>query len=129
MGRDALRPDTFCPTRRAAEGKDGAAWRRDRTRAQPLLGGEHGEHGEDLPLACSEHRGTSLRARTCALRLLLGFKCSEPFFEPISMCYPVDTRLLGRTSRLLGRTSGVYPDSWGASRLAILKTGRIDLLI
>ena len=31
-----------------------------RTRADPPLGGEHGEHGEDPPLARSEHRGTSL---------------------------------------------------------------------
>ena len=29
-----------------------------RSHAQPPLGGEHGEHGEDPPLARSEHRGT-----------------------------------------------------------------------
>jgi len=60
--RDALRPDTSTTARRAAEGKGGAAWRRDRTRAQPRaapgFGREHGEHGEDPPLARSEHRGT-----------------------------------------------------------------------
>jgi len=58
MGRDALRPDAFRRLRRAAEGKGGAAWRRDRSHADPPLGGEHGEHGEDPPLARSEHRGT-----------------------------------------------------------------------
>ena len=31
-----------------------------RSHAQPPLGGEHGEHGEDPPLAQSEHQGTSL---------------------------------------------------------------------
>ena len=35
LWRDALRPDTLCTARRVAEGKGGAAWRRDRTRAQP----------------------------------------------------------------------------------------------
>jgi hypothetical protein len=35
---DALRPDTSAPARRAAEGKGGAAWRRDRSRAQPRTG-------------------------------------------------------------------------------------------
>jgi len=35
MRRDALRPDVSWRSRRAAEGKGGAAWRRDRTRAQP----------------------------------------------------------------------------------------------
>lgn len=48
--------------RRAAEGMGGAAWRRDRSHAQPRaapgFGREHGEHGEDPPLARSEHRGT-----------------------------------------------------------------------
>ncbi len=38
MGRDALRPDATWRLRRAAEGKGGAAWRRDRTRAQPRTG-------------------------------------------------------------------------------------------
>jgi hypothetical protein len=46
----------------------------------------------------------------------IGFKCSEVFLQPISMPYPVDNRLLGRTSRLLGRTNRGYPDFWGASR-------------
>jgi hypothetical protein len=32
-----------------------------RSHAQPPLGGEHGEHGEDPPLARSEHRGTGFR--------------------------------------------------------------------
>ena len=62
LWRDALRPDTLCPARCAAEGKGGATWRRDRTRAQPCAAPfwarEHGEHGEDPPLARSEHRGT-----------------------------------------------------------------------
>ena len=63
-GRDAFRPDAFRRLRRAAEGKGGAAWRRDRSHAQPRaapgFGREHGEHGEDLPLARSEHRGTPI---------------------------------------------------------------------
>jgi hypothetical protein len=63
LWRDALRPDISAPARRAAEGKGGAAWRRDRSRAQPRaapgFGREHGEHGEDPPLARSEHRGTT----------------------------------------------------------------------
>jgi hypothetical protein len=54
MGRDAPRPDATRRLRRAAEGKGGAAWRRDRSRAQPRaatgFGREHGEHGEDPPL-------------------------------------------------------------------------------
>ena len=63
MGRDAPRPDATRRLRCAAEGKGGGAWRRDRSRAQARLRAEHGEHGEDPPLARSEHRGTS-RART-----------------------------------------------------------------
>lgn len=115
--------------RRARAAPLGAGTGPARSHAQPPLGGEHGEHGEDPPLARSEHRGTPrARARMCALRFLLGFKCSGPFFQPISMCYPVDTRLLGRTSRLLGRTKRVYPDFWGASRLDVCKAGRIGLL-
>ena len=35
MGRDALRPDTPRWLRRAAEGKGGAPWRRDRSHADP----------------------------------------------------------------------------------------------
>ncbi len=62
--RDALCPDTYHPAWRAAEGKGDAAWHRDRTRAQPrtapAFGREHGEHGENPPLARSEHRGISL---------------------------------------------------------------------
>ena len=62
MGRDAPRPDATRWLRCAAEGKGGAAWRRDRSRAQPraapCFGREHGEHGEDPPLARSEHGGT-----------------------------------------------------------------------
>jgi len=62
LWRDALRPDTSVTARRAAEGKGGAVWRWDRSRAQPCVapgfGREHGEHGEDPPLARSEHRGT-----------------------------------------------------------------------
>lgn len=56
--RDVPRPDPFRALRRAAEGKGGAAWRRDRSHPQPPFGGEHGEDGEDPPLARSEHRGT-----------------------------------------------------------------------
>jgi len=36
--RDAPRPDPFRAPRRAAEGKGGAAWRRDRSHAQPRTG-------------------------------------------------------------------------------------------
>ena len=68
------------------------------------------------------------RARMRALRFLLGFKCSEPFFQAISICYPVDTRLMGGVSRLLGGISDLYPDFWGASRLDHRKTGRIGFL-
>ena len=60
MGRDALRPDAPRRHRRAAEGKGGrrpGPQPRAATRSRPL-GGEHGEHGEDPPLARSEHRGT-----------------------------------------------------------------------
>jgi len=52
--RDALCPDPSRAPRRAAEGKGGAAWRRDRSHAQRPLGREH---GEDPPFARSEHRG------------------------------------------------------------------------
>ncbi len=38
MGRDAPRPDATQQPRRAAEGKGGATWRRDRSRAQPRTG-------------------------------------------------------------------------------------------
>ncbi len=38
MGRDAPRPDVTRRLRRAAEDKGGAAWRRDRSRAQPRAG-------------------------------------------------------------------------------------------
>ncbi len=37
----------------------------------------------------------------------IGFKCSEAFLQAISMLYPVDNQLLGRTSQLLGRTTPV----------------------
>ena len=67
VGRDAPRPDPSGAPRRAAEGKGGAAWRRDRSHAQPRtapgFGREHGEHGEDPPLVRSEHRGTCPQAR------------------------------------------------------------------
>ncbi len=58
MRRDALRPDASRWLRRATEVKGGAAWRRDRSHADPPLGGEHGEHGEDPPLDRSERHGT-----------------------------------------------------------------------
>ena len=59
-GRNALRPDGSCRPRRAGPVKGGAAWRRDRSRAQPRAAeGEHGEHGEDLPLDRAEHCGIS----------------------------------------------------------------------
>ncbi len=38
MGRDTSRPDASRRLRRAAEGKGGAAWRRDRSRTQPRTG-------------------------------------------------------------------------------------------
>ena len=38
LWRDALCPDISTAARRAAEGKGGAAWRRDRSRAQPRTG-------------------------------------------------------------------------------------------
>ncbi len=38
LWRDALCPNTSTAARRAVEGKGGAAWRRDRTRAQPRTG-------------------------------------------------------------------------------------------
>ncbi len=38
IGRDAPRPDASWRLRRAAEGKGGASWRRDRSRAQPRAG-------------------------------------------------------------------------------------------
>jgi len=39
MGRDAPRPDASWRSRRAAKGKGGAIWRRDRSHAQrPVLG-------------------------------------------------------------------------------------------
>ena len=62
-GRDALRPDAVWRLRRAAEGKGGASWGAGtgpaRSHAQARLRAEHGEHGEDPPLARSEHRGTA----------------------------------------------------------------------
>ena len=70
--------------------------------------------------------GLWLRARTrTRKRILLGFKCSEAFSCFFPMIYPVDTRLMGRTSRLMGRTEGFYPDFWGASRLDFGRTGRL----
>ena len=44
--------------RRARAAPLGAGTGPARSHAQPPLGGEHGEHGEDPPLARSEHRGT-----------------------------------------------------------------------
>ncbi len=44
--------------RRARAAPLGAGTGATRTRADPPFGGEHGEHGEDLPLTRSEHRGT-----------------------------------------------------------------------
>jgi len=44
--------------RRARAAPLGAGTGATRSHAQPPLGGEHGEHGEDPPLARSEHRGT-----------------------------------------------------------------------
>ena len=38
LWRDTLRPDTSTQRRRTAEGKGGAVWRRDRSRAQPRAG-------------------------------------------------------------------------------------------
>jgi len=43
--------------RRARAAPLGAGTGATRSHAQPPLGGEHGEHGEDPPLARSEHRG------------------------------------------------------------------------
>ncbi len=73
--------------RRARAAPLGAGTGPARSHAQPPFGGEHGEHGEDPPLARSEHRGTrtvpartvwarklSTRSRAYAgLGLLLGF--------------------------------------------------------
>jgi hypothetical protein len=46
--------------RRARAAPLGAGTGATRSHAQPPLGGEHDEHGEDPPLARSEHRGTRL---------------------------------------------------------------------
>ena len=78
-------------------------------------------HGAALILCLTRSRAPA-RARE---GFSIGFKCSEAFLQTISMRYPVDNRLLGRTSRLLGRTNGVYPDFWGASRLDRIKAGRL----
>jgi hypothetical protein len=48
--------------RRARAAPFGAGTGATRSHAQPPLGGEHGEHGEDPPLARSEHRGTQPNA-------------------------------------------------------------------
>ena len=95
-----------------------------RSHAQARLRAEHGEPGEDPPLARSEHRGISSRAYAHALRFLLVFKCSGRFFFCFSKVYPVDTRVLGRTSRVLGRTSKLYPEFWGASRAIDILSAR-----
>lgn len=47
--------------RRARAALLGAGTGPARSHAQPPFGGEHGEHGEDPPLARSEHRGTPSR--------------------------------------------------------------------
>jgi len=53
------RPDAIDAPARAEEGKGGVAGTgATRTHAQPPLGGEHGEDGEDPPLAWSEHVGS-----------------------------------------------------------------------
>ncbi len=52
------RPGRHGAQRRARAAPLGAGTGATRSHAQPPLGGEHGEHGEDPPLARSEHRGT-----------------------------------------------------------------------
>ena len=59
--------------RRARAAPLGAGTGATRTHADPPLGGEHGEHGEDPPLARSEHRGTSLHPDRGAETSLRGF--------------------------------------------------------
>ncbi len=61
MRRDALRPDAF----KAATARSGGQGRRrlapgpePRAATRRPAWAEHGEHGEDPPLARSEHRGT-----------------------------------------------------------------------
>ena len=53
--------------RRARAAPLGAGTGPARSHAQPPLGGEHGEHGEDPPLARSEHRGTCCCERQAEL--------------------------------------------------------------
>ena len=57
-----------------------------------LLPGPAALSQERLPLSASRVReGFSI-----------GFKCSEAFSQPISETYPVDTRVMGGVSRVLG---------------------------
>ncbi len=55
--RDAPRPDPSGAPRRAAEGKGGAAWRRDRSHAQRPASGASIASMARTPLARSKHRG------------------------------------------------------------------------
>ena len=63
------------------------------------------------------------RART-RKRILLGFKCSEAFFCVFSMGYPVDTRVIGGLSRVMGGIFRLYPEQWGASRALDMGSAR-----
>ncbi len=86
-----------------------------------LLGPAARSHGAVLLLRLMRPRAL-IHARE---GFSIGFKCSEAFLQPISMCYPVDNRLLGGVSRLLGGIFCIYPDFWGASRLAYFMSGRV----
>jgi len=79
MGRDAPRPDATRRLRRAAKGKGGAVWRRDRSRAQPRagpLGPSMASTARTHPLPVASTVALHARAKG----ILLGFKCSGPFF-------------------------------------------------
>lgn len=55
--------------------------------------------------------GSWPRARARARKgILLGFKCSGAFFCFFSVSYPVDTRVIGGLSRVMGGIFRLYPE-------------------
>ena len=65
--RDAFRPDAFWWLRRAGAVKGGRRPGPDPRAATRSPKGEHGEHGEDLPLDRPEHRGIAQASRLFVL--------------------------------------------------------------
>jgi len=74
--------------RRARAAPFGAGTRPARSHAQPPFGGEHGEHGEDPPLARSEHRGLCCAGRVIPVIHVPRDQLSEELTDKLSGCAP-----------------------------------------